>query len=134
MLRNTLLLFSAMMLAVGVGSTARAADEGLNVPAAADPKVWNDYIAKVEEANAVQDWSSVSGALVAQSNFRPFGDGFSFFNTGVPDNFNAAMFGAQKSGPKNLNGKALRSLMGPKACVGGNKSGKCRLTLAGKSW
>ncbi len=121
------------LLAAGVGP-AFAADDGQNVPPAASPKAWAKYVQDLAEQNAVQDWSTARGVLIADSGFRPFANGFSFFNYGVPDVMNARVYGTSRKGAKNLDAETVRDLMGKKVCIGGNSTGDCRLTLAGKNW
>jgi hypothetical protein len=118
-----------MTMGLSVAPTALA-DIGDNRPPGADATVWRNYVDGYREQ---PDWSP-KGSIVADSGFRAHPDGFSFFNTGVPDSFNNAMFGAPISGPKNLDADAMRSLMGKRVCVEREATGRCTLTLAARQW
>ena len=61
----------AAAVCLGPAAAGAAADDGTNVPARANPIVWADYAQKFAAANAIRDWNSVSGELVADSGFRP---------------------------------------------------------------
>lgn len=124
----TIGVMSAVM-ALSAAGTAKA-DIGGNQPSGANPSVWQQY---VESYNQEPDWSP-TGTIVADSGFRAFADGFSFFNTGVPDDFNSEMFGTPRSGPKNLNAETMRDLMGKRVCLEKSDTGPCTLTLAGRQW
>lgn len=113
---------------------AKAAGDGDHQPASANPAFWLGYVDMMAKDEAAQDWSTPEGALVADSGFRPFTDGFSFFNMGVPDQWNNEMFGAPESGPRNLDADTLRSMMGKRVCLEGTDDGACTLSLAGKLW
>ena len=125
-------LFVAVVTAV-VGLSAPGvanADIGGNLPPGANPTVWQQY---VDGYGQEPDWSP-QGTIVADSGFRAYPDGFSFFNTGVPDDFNAEMFGTPRSGPKNLDPAAMRDLMGKRVCLEKSDTGPCTLSLAGRQW
>jgi hypothetical protein len=113
-----------------VGAGPVAADIGDNLPPGADAGVWRQY---VEEYRAQPDWSP-RGTVLVDSGFRSFPDGFSFFNTGVPDAANNAVFGTSLQGPVNLDAEAMRDLIGKRVCVERNDSGPCTLTLAARQW
>lgn len=122
--------------AVGIGAilltapTTASADIGDNLPVGANPQAWRTY---VEDYRAGPDWSP-QGAVVADSGFRAHPDGFSFFNTGVPDAMNNLVFGTSRKGPKNLDAAAMRSLMGKRVCLEKQTTGPCTLTLAARQW
>lgn len=120
----------ASTVMVVTGTVTASADIGGNLPPGANPAVWQKY---VEDYNQQPDWSP-QGTIVADSGFRAFSDGFSFFNTGVPDQFNNEMFGTPLNGPKNLDADALRALMGKRVCLEKSDTGPCTLTLAGRQW
>lgn len=124
----------AAAVCLGPAAAGAAADDGTNVPARANPIVWADYAQKFAAANAIRDWNSVSGELVADSGFRPFNDGFSFFNTAAPDPSNAKLFGTDPAGPKNLNAATMRSMIGKRVCVERRATGPCTLTLSAREW
>lgn len=119
----------SVVVAIG-GISPAVADIGDNLPPGADPAVWRNYVDGYREE---PDWSP-RGTIVADSGFRAHPDGFSFFNSGVPDVFNNAMFGTALSGPKNLDAQQMRSLMGRKVCAEKTATGPCTLTLAAKQW
>lgn len=121
-------LLIALLLALSGGPAF--AETGDNLPPGADPAVWSNY---VDTYKAEPDWSP-RGTVVADTGFRSFPDGFSFFNTGVPDAFNNALFNSPIEGPPNLDAEAMRNLIGPRVCVGRNAVGPCTLTLAAKQW
>ena len=123
----SLLIAAAIAL---TGAPAASADTGDNLPPGADPAVWRNY---VEGYRAEADWSP-RGTIVADSGFRSFPNGFSFFNTGVPDVFNNALFGSPVEGPPNLDADSMRSLLGSRVCVERSSTGPCTLTLAAKQW
>ena len=112
------------------GMASASADIGNNQPPGADPSVWRAY---VNDYRTQPDWSP-QGTLVADSGFRAHPNGFSFFNTGVPDSFNNQMFGTPLDGPKNLDAEVMRDLMGKRVCLEKSDSGPCTLTLAGRQW
>ena len=112
---------------------ADSGDNGVNVPAAANPAAWAQYVMSTDKQNATQDWSTPHGTLIADSGFRPFSDGFSFFNTGFPDRTNNAVFGSPLK-TIDLNSTTLRNLMGKRVCLEGQTTGACTLTAAGKAW
>ena len=118
--------------AVAVGPAP--ADDGQNVPPAADPQAWAQYVAGFRAQQQFQDWSTARGPIIADSGFRPYDNGFSFFNWSVPDVKNSSVYGVPKRGAPNLVASTIRELMGPKVCIGNNASGSCRLTVAGKKW
>ncbi len=129
-----LALTIAVALVLGLAGTGAAqANDGDNVPAAADAEAWSKYVAQTNKQNAAQDWSTPHGTLVADSGFRPFTDGFSFFNTGFPDSTNHKIFGSPLK-TTDLNSAAMRSLMGKRVCLERSDSGPCTLTTAGKLW
>ena len=109
-MKLALTIAATLVIGVALPSAAHAAD-GDNVPAAADAKAWSKYVTDTNKQNAAQDWSTPQGTLIADSGFRPFADGFSFFNTGLPDSANHQIFGSPLR-PTDLNAAALRSLMG----------------------
>lgn len=109
---------------------AASADIGDNRPAGADPQAWRTYVDYYRNG---PDWSP-QGTVVADSGFRPHPDGFSFFNTGVPDITNAMMFGTSRQGPKNLDAETMRSLLGKRVCLEKQATGACTLTLAASLW
>lgn len=130
-MRTRLPLAVVISLAVGLaGAGAVSADIGDNTPAGADVTVWQKYVANYR---GQPDWSP-QGDVVADSGFRAHPNGFSFFNTGRPDSTNNSMFGTAVKGPKNLDGAAMRSLMGKRVCVERQSTGTCTLTLAAKQW
>ncbi|MEI2718137.1 MAG: hypothetical protein V9E98_14300 [Candidatus Nanopelagicales bacterium] len=131
-MRIALGIAGVLMLGAMSPSVAWAAD-GDNIPAAANPKMWQKYVASVNKQNAAQDWSTPSGTLIADSGFRPYADGFSFFNTGVPDRANHRVFGSPLR-TTDLNAAGMRSLMGKKVCLEGNATGPCTLSTPGKLW
>lgn len=112
------------------GAAPAVADIGDNLPPDADPTVWRNYVEGYREA---PDWSP-RGTIVADTGFRAHPDGFSFFNNGVPDQFNNALFGSPLKGPKNLDAEAMRSLMGKRVCAEKAATGPCTLTLAAQQW
>lgn len=132
-MRLPLTLAAVTAMTMSMAPPALGAD-GDNLPRGASAQAWSQYVKSVQEAEAVQDWTTPQGVLVADSGFRPFTDGFSFFNTSKPDSGNHALFGTPKSGPKNLDANTLRSMMGKRVCVEGSSEGLCTLTLAGKLW
>lgn len=125
---------SASAIALLLTTTPALAEDGSNVPAAAKPDQWADYVERVEQANRIVDYSSVSGTLVADSGFRPFSDGFSFFNPSKPDTVNASVFGTRMAGPKNLDAEQMRDLIGKRVCVERRATGPCTLTLSARQW
>ncbi len=128
---KTVLLPASLVCAMSLlAPQAVMADIGDNRPPGADPVVWDNYVQTYREG---PDWSP-TGTVVADSGFRPHPDGFSFFNTGVPDSFNNAMFGTSVNGPKNMDADAMRSLMGKRVCLEKQDAGPCTLTLAAKQW
>ena len=76
---------------------------GMGAPAAA-----NDY--------------TPSGTIVANSDFTPQANGYSFENYGNENN------------PKNLGADEMRKLFGGGVCMGGAATGACDLTPAAKMW
>jgi hypothetical protein len=117
--------------ALGMSSVSvAAADIGDNQPPGADPAVWRSY---VDTYRSGPDWSP-RGTVVADTGFRPHPNGFSFFNTGVPDGYNHEMFGTPLAGPKNLDSDVMRDLMGKRVCLERSDTGPCTLTLAGRQW
>ena len=120
-----------MAMAMGLLAAPMAsADIGDNRPPGADETVWRNYVEGYQEQ---PDWSP-KGTIIADSGFRAHPNGFSFFNTGVPDSFNNAMFGSPLTGPRNLDADSMRSLMGKRVCVERKASGTCTLTLAAQQW
>lgn len=77
--------------AVAVGPAP--ADDGQNVPPAADPQAWAQYVAGFRAQQQFQDWSTARGPIIADSGFRPYDNGFSFFNWSVPDVKNSSVYG-----------------------------------------
>lgn len=78
------------------------------------------------------------GTLIADSKFRPWPDGFAFYNYGndastLSNQMNNYLFGSRAK-PWNLDGDALRDLVGKKVCVGNNAKGRCVPTVAAKRW
>ena len=128
-MRTRLAALVSLLVAL-TGVAPASADIGDNRPPGADPTVWRNYVDGYREE---PDWSP-RGTIVADSGFRSHPDGFSFFNTGVPDQFNNAMFGTPLSGPKDLDAEAMRSLMGPRVCAEKRTTGPCTLTLAAQQW
>lgn len=106
------------------------ADTGDNVPPTANAGAWADYVTRYKSQ---PDWAP-QGAVVADTGFRSFPDGFSFFNTGVPDRMNNRVFGSPLKGPKNLDAEQMRSLMGKRVCVERSATGTCTLTPAAQLW
>ena len=109
-MRTRLAALVSLLVAL-TGVAPASADIGDNRPPGADPTVWRNYVDGYREE---PDWSP-RGTIVADSGFRSHPDGFSFFNTGVPDQFNNAMFGTPLSGPKDLDAEAIGAIV--EACV-----------------
>ncbi len=107
-----------------------SAATGDNLPPGANPTIWSRYVQNYSQS---PDWSP-QGSVVADTGFRAFPDGFSFFNTGVPDSSNNALFGTPLSGPANLDAVQMRDLMGKRVCVERSATGTCTLTPAAKLW
>jgi hypothetical protein len=128
-MRRSVACLVSVLVVLGAASPA-IADIGDNRPPGADATVWQSYVDGYRDA---PDWSP-RGTIVADTRFRSHPDGFSFFNTGVPDVFNNAMFGSPLAGPKNLDAEAMRSLMGRKVCAEKRDTGPCTLTLAAQQW
>lgn len=112
------------------GAGVAHADIAGNLPPGANPTAWQNY---VEGYSREPDWSP-QGTIVADSGFRAFPNGFSFFNTGVPDDFNNEVFGSPLAGPPNLDANTMRDLMGKRVCLENSDIGPCTLTLAGRQW
>lgn len=128
-MRTLVSLLIAAVVAV-TAAPAASADIGDNLPPGADAAVWRNY---VDTYRAEPDWSP-RGTIVADSGFRSFPNGFSFFNTGVPDVFNNALFNTPLEGPPNLDADSMRGLLGPRVCVERSATGPCTLTLAARQW
>ena len=103
---------------------------GDNLPPGANPAVWQRYVTSYQ---AMPDWAP-QGSIVADTGFRPHPNGFGFFNTGVPDAVNNAVFGTPLSGPKNLDAEAMRDLMGKRVCLERRAEGPCTLTSAARQY
>ncbi len=112
------------------GGAAHAGQNGTNLPPGANPQAWH---AVWDRINALPYWGP-TGQLVRDNGFRPFPDGFSFFNMGVPDTLNAKLFGTPVSGPADLNGDRMRDLFGAQVCRDHNSTGSCHLTLSARLW
>ncbi len=106
------------------------ADGGANLPPGANQQSWNQVWTVLNK----EPYWGPTGTMIRDSGFRPFPNGFGFFNMGVPDEPNAMIFGTPKSGPKNLDADEMRDLMGPQVCVEGRESGTCTLTLSARQW
>lgn len=74
-----------------------------------------------------------SGSILADSGFRPYPDGFGFFNFGDNLRLNQLLFaqprallaGRPSAKPESLRPSDMRNLFGPEVCVGNNATGTC---------
>lgn len=128
--RNSLaatVLTTALAAALALPATALADNDGTDLPVGANPTAWQ------RNYQATPAGWLPRGTIVADSGFRPFPNGFSFFNIGVPDTVNHSVFGVSKR-PPGLTGADVRSLFGPGVCLAGNATGRCTPTLPARRW